>query len=335
MVRQSILWAVGMVVAMLVSGCSVIYKPVGGTLNAYAEDVAVADFLTYRDVDLLCHSGGSLLPLIKSFSRVGTRTEKTTSTLFLLAGFCEEQTAHEYHLRELMADRGGDYQAALNYAALKKRSLAQAARRQYESYQLAGEAYPLNGGQRCPVLASEQDELLFLLGNMQGLEAMLNDGKSGQLANVPRNIANDIYRSMDCLKNYQWWGVPQAVQASLLGFLPNLDREKAARSTELLEVAIKMGWENRVPLAETVAMAAWEGQGDRERLQWLIENHFAKARKASYDERWLSVSHISNRHLENMSDVIRLETEKTLTANPAEGYLIQDEPDIELDLDDI
>ena len=335
MVRQSILYVTGMAVAMLISGCSVIYKPVGGTLNAYAEDVAIADFLTYRDVDLLCQSGGSLLPLINSFSNVGTNTRKTTSTMFLLSGFCEEQKAHEFHLQELMADRSGDYQGALNYAALKKRSLAQAARRQYRSYQDASRAYPVAPPGQCPAFAEEQDELLFLLGNLQGLESLLNDGKSGQLAAVPRNIANDIYRSMDCLKNYQWWGVPQAVQASLLGFLPNLDQEKAKRANQLLDVSVRMGRENRVPLAETVAMAAWEGQGDKVRLETLIRSHFEYAASASYDARWLSVSHISNRHLENMADVLRLQGEKTLTANPAEPYLIQDEPAIELDLDDI
>jgi hypothetical protein len=335
MVRQSILCAIGMAFAVLVSGCSLVYKPVGGTLNAYAQDVAIADFLTYRDVDLLCQSGGSLLPLINSFSNVGTHTQKTTSTLFLLGGFCEEQKAHEYHLRELMADKSGNFQAALNFAALKKRSLAQAARRQYESYQHAAIAYPSASDGECPQLASDQDELLFLLGNLQGVEALLNDGKSGLMANVPRNVANDIYRSMDCLKNYQWWGVPQAVQAALLGFLPNLYREKAARADELLDVSIRMGWENQVPLAETVAMAAWEGQGDTGRLQALLENHFEKARSASYDERYLAVSFISNRHLQNMSDVLRLTADQALTANPAEAYLLQDEPDIELDLDDI
>ncbi len=334
MVRQSILCVTGMVFAILMSGCSVIYKPVGGTLNAYAEDVAIADFLTYRDVDLLCQSGGSLLPLIHSFSNVGTNTRKTTSTMFLLSGFCEEQKAHDFHLQELMADKAGDYQGALNYAALKKRALAQAARRQYQSFQDVSQAYPAAEGQ-CPAFAEDQDELLYLLGNLQGLESLLNDGKSGLMANVPRNIANDIYRSMDCLKNYQWWGVPQAVQASLLGFLPNLDQEKAKRTDQLLDVSVRMGRENQVPLAETVAMAAWEGQGDNERLEALIESHFAYAESASYDARWLSVSYISNRHLENMADVLRLKGEKTLTANPAEPFLIQDEPDIELDLDDI
>lgn len=335
MVFRSMLSLFALVCFGFLSGCSLVYKPVGGTLNAYAEDVAIADFLTYQDVDLLCQSGGSLLPLINSFSDVGTHTQKTTSTLFLLGGFCEEQQAHRYEIQELIADRAGNYKSALNYAALKKRALAQAARRQYQAYQQVQIAYPVEVGEQCPGFAQTQDELLYILGNLQGLEALLNDGKSGLLANVPRNIANDIYRAMDCVKNYQWWGVPQSVQAALLGFLPNLDREKAARTDELLQVAVRMGRERQVPLAETVALAAWEGQGAEEQMQALLTSHFEYAAEASYDERWLSISYISNRHLENKNDILRLQRDETLTANPAEPFLIQDEPEMELDLDDI
>lgn len=334
MIRQTAAFCFAMLSILVLSGCSTLYSPVGKTLNAYAEDVAIADFLTYRDVDLLCQSGGSLAPLINSFQKVNAPTHKTSIALLLLGGFCEEQQAHRYEVLQLMADHGGDYQGAINFAVLKKRSLALAAKRQYKSYQDMLVAYPLNEN-GCPEFDSRQDELLFLLGNLQGLEALLNDGKSGLLANVPRNIANHIYRGMNCIANDTWWGAPLSVQAALLGFLPNLDREKSTRTDELLASAIAMGRKQNVPLAETVALAAWEGKGDTTKIEQLMKSHFEYAQNAQYNERWLSVSYISNRHLENKNDVMRLAARKALTADPGEPFMIQDEPEIELDLDDI
>lgn len=322
---------------MVTAGCSTIYKPVGGTLNAYAEDVAIADFLTYKDVDMLCEAGGSLAPLINSFKDVGTQTQKTMSTLFLLGGFCAEQQAHDYEVAQLLADQRGDYKEAKNLAVLKQRALAKAAYRQYLSYQNAIDVYRPGKQSQCPTFSQSQDELIFLLGNLQGVEAILNDGKSGSLANVPKNIANDIYRSMDCISNVKWWGVPQSVQAALLGFLPNLDREKAKNIDSILQVSIQMGRNRKTPLSETIALAAWEGQGADEKVDALLRSHFEYAQRVDYDSQWLSISYINNRHLENKSDILQLEAKQPLSANPSQPYLIKDEPemDMDLDLDDI
>lgn len=316
------------------AGCSLLYKPVGGTLNAYAEEFAIKDFLTYQDVDLLCQSGGSLAPLINSFKAVGTPTHKTQLTLLLLSGFCAEQQAHEYEIAALIANQSGNYSAAQTLSALKQRHLGIAASRQYRSYLDTAIAYPSDGS-TCPTLHEEQDELLFLLGNLQGLEAIVNDGKSGAAANVPKNIANDIYRAMDCVNNETWWGVPESVRAALLAFLPNLDRAKAAQIDAILDQSIALGKNVNTPLAETVALTAWEGQGNSQRLERLIKEHFEYAKNAELDSRWLTINFINNRHLENKADIIRLEEKQAISADPAQPYLMQDETPLDIDLDDL
>lgn len=316
------------------AGCSTLYKPVGATLNAYSEDVAIGEFLKYQDVDLLCQSGGSLLPLIASFEDVGTTTNKTVSTLFLLGGFCAVQKAHEFEIQQLLANQQASYDVALNFAVLKKRALALGAMRQLGAYHQVVDVYPWQGTS-CPSFSQRQDELLFLLGNLQGLEALLNDGKSGLLANVPRNIANDIYRAMGCLDSRYWWGVPQSVQAALLVFLPNLDPARSKQVDSILMASVEVGRASGVPLAETVALAAWEGRGDTEKVSELIAAHFHYAKEANYDPEYLSIAHISNRHLENKNDVLRLESKQNLTSDPGEPFLKVDVPDLEIDLDDI
>ena len=327
LVAHSFVW-------MLLSGCSTLYKPVGGTLNAYSEDVAIGEFLKYQDVDLLCQSGGSLLPLIASFEAVGTTTNKTVSTLFLLGGFCAVQKAHELEIQQLLANQQANYDAALNFSVLKKRALAVGAMRQLGAYHQVVDVYPAPEG-ACPAFAKEQDELLFLLGNLQGLEALLNDGKSGLMANVPRNIANAIYRAMNCLDNGEWWGVPQAVQAALLVFLPNLDLEQSKKVDAVLLASVKIGRASGVPLAETVALAAWEGRGDNDKVSSLIKEHFIYSKDAVYSSDYLSIVYISNRHLENKNDVLRLESNQSLTADPGEPFLKADVPAMDIDLDDI
>ena len=318
-----------------ISGCSLLHKPVGATLISYAESEALPFFLTETDPDLLCLSGTSLLPLLNSFENVDVDTSKIGISLFLLSGFCAEQDAHALDISELMSDKNERYVDAISYAALKKRTLALAAKRQYRSYQNTLLAFSGNPAEQCPSFANDIDALQFLLGYLQGLEALLNDGKSGAMANIPLNISNDIYRAMNCIEDKKWWGVPTAVQAALLVFLPELNRTDSKRIDYLLEESIKEGWRSGVPLAETVALAAWEGQGNHKKIETLLENHYKNSIESNYDQRWLAITRISNRHLDNYSDHLQLSNGDSLTPAQAEPFLIEAIPSYDLDLDDL
>jgi len=318
-----------------ISGCSLLYKPVGATLISYAESEALPFFLAEPDPDLLCLSGTSLLPLLASFERVDVEPSKLEISLFLLSGFCAEQDAHALDISELMSNQNKRYVDAISYASLKKRSLALAAKRQYRSYQSSLIAFSDTPPGECPSFSNDMDTLLFLLGNLQGLEALLNNGKSSSMTNVPLNISNDIYRAMRCVENKKWWGVPTAVQAALLVFLPELNRADSKRIDHLLQKSIEQGWESGVPLAETVALAALEGQGKHEEIEALLKNHYQNAIKSHYDQRWLAITRINNRHVDNYSDHQQLSKGNALTPEQSEPHLIEAAPSYDLDLDDL
>ncbi len=318
-----------------ISGCSLLHKPVGATLISYAEIEALPFFLAETDPDLLCLSGTSLLPLLESFKRVEVETSKIGISLFLLSGFCAEQDAHTLDISELLSDKNERYVDAISYASLKKRTLALAAKRQYRSYQNTLLAFSGNPPEKCPSFSDDIDTLQFLLGYLQGLEALLNNGKSGSMANIPLNISNDIYRAMNCVENKKWWGVPTAVQAALLVFLPELNRNDSERIDDILQESIKEGWKSGVPLAETVALAAWEGQGKHKKIETLLQNHYQNNIESNYDQRWLAITRISNRHLDNYSDHQQLSKGNSLTPEQAEPFLIEATPSYDLDLDDL
>lgn len=317
------------------SGCSVLYKPLASTINAYSEDIAISDFLRTNDVDMMCRSGDALGSLVDSFAQTGVSPDKVALTLYLLSAFCENERAHYLHMESLLAAQAGNGVVAQSYMALSQRSLASVSRRQYTSYELAMSAYPVTQKQPCPDFATEQDELLFMLGNLQGLEALINDGKSGGLASVPKSTANAIFANMQCVNNEAWWGTPQAVRAALTVFLPELDRELAKRSDEVLNESVALGRKLNTPLAETVALGAWVAQSKPEQIQQLLQEHYEYRRNADYNPRWMAVALISNRHLDHHADSSRIANGQAVTSNPAAPFIYRGTKELNIDLDDL
>lgn len=321
----------------LTQGCNSLYKPIGSTLIAYSEDHALPEFLETTDVDLACQSGTSLLPLLSSFSRVGTDTKKIEISLYLLSAFCAEQQAHYFELLENLSDQAKTYRQSISYSSLKKRAYQKAAKHQLASYASTLAAFNYSAETSCPEFSRDLDEVLFLLGHLQGLEALLNGGKSAGLIIIPLNVSNDIYRAMACLDNKKWWGVPQVVEATLLIFLPELDRTKSKIVDITIEESIAHGRQQGVPLAETIALAAWEGQGSTDKVKKLIQEHFQSLSTLKVDDKWLVINNINNRHLQNRADIFLLEQGKSIPPDIASAFrpIPETTSDIEFDLDDL
>ena len=74
-------------VAVMISGCGLIYKPTGWVLTSYAQDNAVPYALASGDLDLTaCGSGKGLNQLLGSFGPVIGRPSKLMVAVGLLAG---------------------------------------------------------------------------------------------------------------------------------------------------------------------------------------------------------------------------------------------------------
>jgi hypothetical protein len=106
----------------------------------------------------------------------------------------------------------------------QKRWAAIAAQRQYNAYQLFAQRweskYKYHLGESCPKMRSDKDQLTYMLGLLSGLQAVTNDINSGGDVNVPKDIAGIVERSMACLDNTKFWGVPNATRAVIWTLLP-------------------------------------------------------------------------------------------------------------------
>lgn len=231
---------------LLFAGCSFhpIYTPTGDILSGYSEAEATPYVMQMSDAGMACSLGEGLDPLMYSFSRVTTAPDATGSLLMELAANCSEREAWEYELRYLRADYASDIPAAKDAREMAKRLNAETARRRYVAFQRAMNAYeydPSIESAECPALSTNQDEITFLLGLLTGMQAIMNDANSGAQAGVPRDIAPQAERAVQCIDNEKWGGVPNAIRALVWLLIPDTRSEQSPDPWVVLENSSELG----------------------------------------------------------------------------------------------
>ena len=113
-----------------------------------------------------------------------------------------------------------------------------------------------------------------MVGNISGVQALLNDGASDGAVGVPRDLAAKVERNMKCLDNDKWWGVPRGTRAAVWNLLPMLAPANAEPWKEL-EASAKAGFDGGVRLGSALyAMSAFS-KGDDERMRKAIRDFAA------------------------------------------------------------
>ena len=258
--------------AMLtLQGCGVIYKTTGDVLISFGRSELLPYMMTYTDVRMACVTGEAQTPLLMSFERVGSHPNKLGAMVFTTAASGAEQIALEAELRYMRAVKSGQVNEAQDARIEQKRWSAVAAERQYMAYKNMLEAYGEHKEGECPKLKTDFDELVWLVGNISGVTALLNDGASDGVVGVPRDIAAKVERNMKCLDNNEWWGAPRGVRAAVWNLLPMLAPANADAWGEL-EASAKTGFDKGVRLGSALyAMSAFS-KGDDARMRQAIRD---------------------------------------------------------------
>ena len=297
---------------LILAGCSAnpIYSTTGMVLSDYSEDEATPYVLQMSDPRMACALGEGIDPLLYSFSRVTDAPDSTGSLLMLLAGNCAEYRAWEAELAYLRADFAGDVPTAKDAREKMKRLNAETAKRRYKSFQRAMAAYDFDPGMKdmeCPFLFEEQDELTFLLGLLTGMQSIVNDASSGAMAGVPRNIAAQAERAVQCLDNEKWGGLPNAIRALVWLLLPDTQPPLAANPWRVLEDSSRLSVESGMRASMAIEAVAAETYGRPDVLKDVIAR-FADS-QASFEvwEEYRLVDDIA-------SEVIRFSSDKYWTA---------------------
>ena len=237
--------------AMLLHGCTVVYKGTGDVLVSYSKNEMVPHLLGYRDVGMACATGESLTPLLMSFGEVGSKPQKLAPLVYVTAAVCAEGQALEAELRYLQALKQGDSVAAQDARIQQKTHAEQAARRLYAAYRYTVQVYGEPREDSCPRLRSDFDEMVWMVGLIAGVQALLNDATAETAVGIPRDVAAKVERGAACLDSDKWWGVPMATRAALWNILPML-APTDADAWQAMEQASATGMERGVRLASAL-----------------------------------------------------------------------------------
>ncbi len=278
----------------------------------YAEDQGIPFILASDDAGLGCDMATAFTPFLLSFSQVADSPDHLAVLLYMMAGNCSEIKAWEQELRYIRAVQAKNSFEAQDARIAQQRFVHQAALRQLTGYRylIVAIAEP---GEECPEFASENDEFYWLIGLLDGLQAVINDIASGGHANVPLGIAAKVARGAGCLDNQKWWGVPDAIQAAVWTALsenPSHDKQ----TQRLLDQAIQIGLDKGVGIAHVMAAQVYWGIGDFKQVKKIIHQFVRAKNSFSRNQTYKLLNEIALLQIQMISD--RLWTEATGKRTP-------------------
>jgi len=230
----------------------------------------------------------------------------------MMAGSCAEEAAVEESLAYIRAFKNQNINEAKDARVREKRQYAIAATRQYRAYQHMVDEFG-EPGEKCPRL-NHDEGVYWTLGNLAGLQSVLNDLKAQSVVNVPKDIAMKAVRGLQCLDNEEYWGVPAAASAGLKILMPDSSDTSATDPWVELETASRTATENGVRLAHAVEILVADGGGHTDRVKEAIRRHAAslKTNPSHRDYRLLDV--VASRQIRAVSD--RMWTDATGSRTP-------------------
>ncbi len=309
--------------AVALSGCSAVYKTTGWFAYDYAESHAIPFTMRSDDPTLVCNQSQALAETLLSFSDVTYEAHLPATTLYMMAGSCAEAEAHEHALAYLRAFDSQQVAAAKDARIMEKRGYALAAQRQYKAYQHMVAEFTEPGAE-CPDL-DRDEEIYWVLGILAGVQSVMSDLRAEGAVGVPKDIAMKSVRGMQCVDNQRWWGLPQAVQASVWVMLPD-NAPAGTDPWQQLQQASAMATDAGVRMAHAIEVTIADSSGDQQRLKDAIRRHAQSLEQtpAAPDYRLLDI--MAHRQIVAVSD--RMWTEATGSRTPYDqlGTFWDDKP---------
>lgn len=299
--------------AALLSGCGLIYKPVGHTLNHYSLDEVIPYTLGSGDLDKSsCGTGLSLAQLTGSFSRVINRPARLLVLVNTTAAYCSEAEAQKYHLLVQRNLHSGQTDVAQDNRIVAQRWERTTALRRYQAYKDTMTAYGDIGDGQCPDLRNEMgtdlDQLTFLTGVLTGVQGLLNDIQANSSVGIPQDIAAKAGRASQCMDNRKWWGVPKALEAVVWLSVPGNMPDGADPWAQLRQSAA-IGQADGIALAPMLYAIAAYGQSDtakeKEAIKLVADTYNGKNVPSQY----LLLNQIAYSEALYLSDQIWMEAE--------------------------
>lgn len=242
----------------LLTGCQSLQRGGANIALGVVERNVVPPVLAVPDLDQGCTHAMAMGPLISSFRSFYGDPSGLESILATSASLCADNDANAEELRYLRALRDRRTADAQDARINHKRLLERSARRQLAAYvqmrQSLEKKYRFKYGETCPKFRrknSDFDQLIYVLGSISGLQAMVNDVAAEKAVNVPTDIPLKAEFAMGCLDNAKWWGTPQAIRATVWSVVPGASEGKDVAGT--FNQAMALGEQQGVRLSHVLA----------------------------------------------------------------------------------
>lgn len=308
------LCALGLLASLGLTSCS-IYGMAGDKVSEYSLEHVAPYLMGTDDLAMSCATGEAMTSVLLSFSRVTDSPDKIAAATFLTAGLCAEFDAREYELAGMRAVKEGRSAEAQDALIAEKRAHALAAKRYFKGANHLVAAYG-EIGNKCPKFEDDNDQLIYMVGLLSGLQAVLHDRSADGQVGVPLDMPSKVARAVKCLDNEKWWGMPDAIEASVWMAVPGTAPEGADAWAQF-EKATQIGLEKGVRLSQALEALSAQSVGKTDLLRKTIENHVAALKAKPANEQWKMLDANATNMIEFMSD--RLWTEATGHRTPING----------------
>jgi len=280
---------------------NLVVKNSGKLLVGFIEGYAVPYVLKTDDVEMGCVMAEALTLVIPSLAQINASPHKLAVIFGFLSGSCAEFKAWKHELRYIRAIHAKNVIEAQDARIAQKRYLNLAARRQLKGYRNLELAYAETPGSKCPDFAGWNEEFYWLVGLMDGLQAVLNDLASESVANVPLDISLKVGRGAGCLNNAKWWGVPRAIQAAIWVSFPD-NKPAGMEPLMVLDQAVQIGLHQGMRIAQVIAAKIYIGLGDSERVKEIIRDNAGSRNSIPVNPKFIFLDQVATIQLLAISD---------------------------------
>lgn len=289
----------------LLAGCQSLQSSGSNATLGVIERNVVPPVLAVPDLNMGCTHATAMVPMISSFRSFYGDPAGLESILSTSSSLCADNDANAEELRYLRAQRDRRTAEALDARTNHKRLLERTARRQLAAFDYMRESlekkYKFQYGQACPKFDkdAEFDQLIYLLGTISGLQAMVNDIATQRAVNVPADIPPRAEFAMSCLDNTKWWGAPQAIRATVWSVVPGGAAGKDVPGT--YNQAMTLGERQGVRLAHVLASIGSGFSDDKKRIREIVKR-FASAPNYKPNKDYRYIDEAAATTIQHMSD---------------------------------
>jgi len=301
----------------VLTGCKAVDKTAANVVVNVVERRITPDLLRNDDVDLMCTFATGNYPLISGAVRaLYGSPEMLEAVLLQTSSVCSENQAISEELRSIRAAREKRIEEAQDARIAQKRLLERTARRQLLAFErmtsYVETEYRIKYGSKCPQFKKDYHELIYLLGTVAGLQAVVNDIAAEQAVGVSTEIAPKAERALRCISNAKWWGAPTAARAVIWNILPGGAEGKVVWGT--FQQSMMIGELQGVRIAHTLYALSALSIDDQPRFRDAVRRFANPIKAFKQNEEFKVVDALSGAIMSNLSD--RYWTENTGTRTP-------------------